>query len=562
MTTTESTVQLDARLYTYVRAAAMPNTLVALVELLHNSLDVFKSTNHQTGTINITYDVPGKRLLIRDNGAGVAPDRMIDCFGVVGKYTATEGSRGFFSRGASDCSALGRVTFTSVHVDGNTELVLDDKTYTLTNNVDNEITKTLPSTTGFVVSLDVTSASSMSTASTITDIGKHFSLRHSLTLAHAVNLTIVNTDGTVTGVDVLQSTRDFIALDDDDTMLEDLTLKLKSGRTARLKIYRLDKQESLAVNPTIQRYGVLIRSRFATHEITTIHPNLVAHPMIGRVRATLTMNFIEDEMEAFDDGLASIPIIDHSRTTGVNRYHADVSDVFALTYKVLLYHMDVLREQLEATMNVTEADLENLFSSIPEIDDLMRTAAVKTGVSASTKDVLAVINRLADGNDVNVDDNGDDTKNEESPTLEPLPPASVLNGNNPLVATHDNSVDSLNLIVRVINDDEDEEVQHRSCTHSWNMIDNRFIITIDGSCHEISSSKLDVTQPDASVRTILSMLCADVVISFVQAKKVSTMAATSAQELLVLLQALHDKYHDRLTKLINQHLEQNGFSFV
>ena len=226
---------LDPRMYMYIRANAVPNAFIALVELLHNSLDALNQTSGG-GNVDITYTRTGQSLMVSDDGPGVNPDRMIECFATVGKYTAQEGSRGFFSRGASDCSALGDITFTSCHAHGSSVLTLHKNgTY---------IFDRLPDTaddikqTGLTVHLKVEHSSAMRSDMEMKEIGRYFSLRHHLPDSIQVTLKL---DGDVS-FNVTQDNQDFIGLDNDDTLIENITLG--SERAVFLKLHKMNKLQS------------------------------------------------------------------------------------------------------------------------------------------------------------------------------------------------------------------------------------------------------------------------------------------------------------------------------
>ena len=519
-------LQLDTRMYRYVRANAMPNTLTAAVELLHNCLDAFKSS--VAGDVTIEYDIPNKTLKISDNGPGVAPDRMIDCFGTVGKYTASSGSRGFFSRGASDCSALGNVTFVSHHLEGSTCLELNyDTSYKL---------ETIEATgdTGMIVSIAIDKYSALSSYDDMRQLGQYFSLRNFLKYASSCSLKI----GTEM-VDILQDNKDFLDNADKDEMIDNLTLNLKSGKTATLRLFKVHDPEVIISDSISQRHGIMMNSKYATHALSTIHANILAHQMVSHVRGELQMDFIEDEMIAFENHEVDVPIIDHSRLNGLNQHHVEVQELYSLLYKLLMYHLDQLWKQKEADLDVSDLELDNIFEGEPDLLSLMQNAVNTSSSEKIYSDVMKIQNQLATTTEASGTGDGG----------EPVVPATSVLNEDPTSAPTLQNVQSMNLVIRVVN--SEEHSHERSCPHTWAVSNGNLIITIDGGCHCLCEC---VTQDERL--NVMSIIGTDVIINFVQNKSLSSISATSSSDLLVKLHMLQTKYFEPVSMLIHNKLKK------
>ena len=102
-------VDIDQRMYEYVRATAITNITDALLELITNSIDAYKdipTDNTQPQQVVVELYRKDNRLVVRDNASGLDGDRIKQCFLTVGSYTSGDSKRGHFSRGAKDISAI------------------------------------------------------------------------------------------------------------------------------------------------------------------------------------------------------------------------------------------------------------------------------------------------------------------------------------------------------------------------------------------------------------------------------------------------------------------------
>ena len=93
-------INIDHRAYMFVRQMAVRNCGDAVIELVTNGLDAYDRVSATDKRINIVYDVRGRQLRVTDQATGVPAGRMSECFLQVGNYSSSEGSRGYFSRGA------------------------------------------------------------------------------------------------------------------------------------------------------------------------------------------------------------------------------------------------------------------------------------------------------------------------------------------------------------------------------------------------------------------------------------------------------------------------------
>ena len=104
-----SFINISERAYKYIRQFTIKNINDALVELITNATDAYNKTQYIERVIKINI-YNESRITVTDCAIGLTSDELSKAFLQVGNYTADDTSRGFFSRGAKDISALGNMT--------------------------------------------------------------------------------------------------------------------------------------------------------------------------------------------------------------------------------------------------------------------------------------------------------------------------------------------------------------------------------------------------------------------------------------------------------------------
>jgi hypothetical protein len=106
-------INIGERAYKYIRQFTIKSVPDALIELITNSMDAYNKS--MITPKNIWIFISGNKIIVRDNACGLSSNELQKCFLQVGNYTADQtASRGFFSRGAKDISAIGNLTFDSI----------------------------------------------------------------------------------------------------------------------------------------------------------------------------------------------------------------------------------------------------------------------------------------------------------------------------------------------------------------------------------------------------------------------------------------------------------------
>lgn len=104
---------VSERAYKYIREIPIRSSEEALVELITNCIDAYNKTNKNPRDIFIEFQYPNS-LKVRDHALGLTSAEMERYFLQVGNSPNGENSRGFFSRGAKDISAIGNIYFRSI----------------------------------------------------------------------------------------------------------------------------------------------------------------------------------------------------------------------------------------------------------------------------------------------------------------------------------------------------------------------------------------------------------------------------------------------------------------
>jgi hypothetical protein len=124
--TSGTTVKLEVahRNFIYMRGFAVKNTTDALIELITNAVDAYRKIEGyediqkkiKVHFYHVKNDDGTYRnyVSVIDNAVGVSPENMRECFLTAGNLTADDNSRGFFSTGAKNITALGDAHFTSI----------------------------------------------------------------------------------------------------------------------------------------------------------------------------------------------------------------------------------------------------------------------------------------------------------------------------------------------------------------------------------------------------------------------------------------------------------------
>lgn len=519
------TATFDPRLYNLSKSVAISDSMTALNELVHNSLDNFADhPEWPNATIEIDYNLQTRSFDIRDNGTGVPPDKMVSCFATIGKRTSSDKARGYFARGAKDVSSLGSVIFTSFYNSKVSRLVFHrNSTYQYYPTV--TPTPTHQFASGLSVRVEGIPQSQFSDQVELIHLGRFFSLRRSFGLLQKFTLNLVLVDGTRETVDVLQSWRQLVKAEAADELLWSHDLNTKFG-SCRFDIYRLnDKAEALPMLPSeFRRHGVLVTSPKAAHELTGVHPDLMGHRMAKKIRGVLDCPFIDDLLEAFDGGAQETLIIDPSRAHGLNRKHPATRELFALVYRLLNYALDwLLQEEDGKVEDAVQLDMSSLLQDFPELAALGHTCKMYRGRQRAAAQLVHVQDRLSDrgGGLITPEQLEADLKHPEANGLSEVPGLS-------------------NIIVKLHN--KGEALPPTDCPqHTWSLRGDQLRVDVDCSAAEIQ-----LARRHNSLDLALAEVVADALVHFIQTQKISTASGNTKQEVLQEFREVQLQWKTRL----------------
>lgn len=131
MSEEKSLITIHPRAYNLIKSATITSVAEALVEIITNADDSYQAMDPSPASfpigISVCYDNcedSAGCVTITDNAKGMTGEKMVRVLTVVGERVAEDFQRGFFSRGAKDVSAIGKVSFESISETGYSHLNL------------------------------------------------------------------------------------------------------------------------------------------------------------------------------------------------------------------------------------------------------------------------------------------------------------------------------------------------------------------------------------------------------------------------------------------------------
>jgi len=384
MSTDPTFIQINERAYKYIRQFTIKNAESALIELITNSIDAYnKSGKTADRTVDIEYHDNGGVLKVRDNALGLTGEDMEKCFLQVGDYTNSGDSRGFFSRGAKDISAIGHITFHAIKDNKYSRVYLNSDAYGAVEVTNQEITTERETTgiidNGVLVVVDLLSnfenfvpseqAESLSNLTVLRDIMNDDT--------NIINYTHFNSSNAVVFTKRLNYTYPAAEL------LLDLTYNVPNypEASANFKIYKTATPIPQPKKENEIGFGFLIKSDSTIFESSTLDDRFRWNPYMPYVYGHVQCNHIAVLLQEYDSvGTTAknpVPIIDPSRLTGVNNSHPFIESLLSIP-KVRLDQ--ILRELNQSisqnSINITEVG--QLFDELAKYGlDIVETEDVK-----------------------------------------------------------------------------------------------------------------------------------------------------------------------------------------
>ena len=362
----------SSRFYKYIKSSAITGIIQAGVELITNSDDAYKRGSIQPPhRIDMEVSYKHKTLIVYDQATGLTFPKLIECFGQVGNYTSTPDTRGYFSRGAKDITAIGDVYFTSIK---------DDKISQVLVNTNDLLTVMMKeqsvsaedriqygiNVNGLHVKVLLKDSIIIPQFEAMNNISKYYSMRD-----------IFSNKDNLIHIKVREPNDDIIIYNDrlcytPPTIKEMLTEEVFTidgyeGASAKFSLNLLEEASPQSVYDTYMEYGILISSGNAIHEVSTLSGEIRYHPLMTRLIGKLECSHINDLMYDFDTNGESaanpFPILDHSRTYGLNKKHPFVKALFKRPIAILKFILQDLYENKLSDTSLS-SDISGLFSDL------------------------------------------------------------------------------------------------------------------------------------------------------------------------------------------------------
>lgn len=367
-------INISERAYKYIRQFTIKSVDDAIVELITNAIDAYNKTSYETREIIIeVYN--GDVLRVIDKALGLTSDQLDDCFLQVGNYTASDTSRGFFSRGAKDISALGDVYFDTIKDSKYSQCVLDTDAYGLVTVSDVDVTdqnrrdtkipapnnglcvtlNLLPNFQDFNIDLFYDSCCKMASLRDImSDIQRNFIYLRKYE----------GPDNTLTF-----DKRVFYNYPINSELLLDLVYTIPNypDETARFTVYKTSAPIQQPNKESMLEFGFLIKDSASVYEINTIDDKYRWNPYINYLYGSLYSDSINKYLKEFDEmgptDKNPYPVIDPSRLTGVNKLHPLIIQM----YTIPLLRLDQILRDLNKSISSKAVTIEDMNEILDEL---------------------------------------------------------------------------------------------------------------------------------------------------------------------------------------------------
>ena len=364
-----SFINISERAYKYIRQFTIKSLDDAIIELVTNSDDAYKKTSPIIKYIFIdTYD--GKIVHVRDYALGLLSNEMTQCFLQVGEYTADTDSRGFFSRGAKDVSAIGNLTFNGIKNGKYAQCLLNTDAYGAISILDIDVTPDIRDTVGIPDpnnGLDVMiellpNYQGFDYNQLYSNLSKYAVLRD--ILSDETNIIMVrNYDG---DNNLVFSERLRYTYPNSDIIL-DLKYIVPNypDVMARFVVKKTNQIIEQPIKESQMEFGFLIKDSTTIYEVNTIDNKYRWNPGINYIYGYLQCEGIKKYLLDYDTNGSSeknpYPIIDPSRLTGLNKMHP-----------LIINLMSIATVRVDLILRAINSEVANKSVSLTDVDDLMR----------------------------------------------------------------------------------------------------------------------------------------------------------------------------------------------
>ena len=375
---------LSDRFYQYIKFTSITNIYTALVELLTNSIDAYKkiprTERDEFNKIYILVNAKLRKLIVIDNACGMYKADLVKCFGQVGNYTSTEESRGFFSKGAKDISAIGNMKIVSIkdnlisscELHTNNTFIINDPEKKITASQSDRQKYSIPDgKNGVYIEVSLNDSFKIPNYDDIIKIKDYYSVRDIFSdTSNSISFDYTRLDGTKIPPLVLRNK--FNDKLDDLIFNESFKVPGYEHIHATFKVYK-KKSEYCKVEDysSFMYHGVLIKDDSAIYDINTFYNDIRNHPKIYNIYCFLETDGINKMMYSFDKGEIDnsnpFPVLNPSRMGTLNKDHPFVKNLYSRPHKILKFILDDLySSNLDDS---EEFDISEIFKDMDLFDD-------------------------------------------------------------------------------------------------------------------------------------------------------------------------------------------------
>jgi len=360
-------ITINERAYKYIRQFTIKNAEDALIELVTNCFDAYKKTslaNKQVEIDIINYNT----IKVRDFALGLTSSELETCFLQVGNLTSdTASSRGFFSRGAKDISAIGNITFNAIKNNKYSQIILTSDAYGKVNISDVDTTYDIRKSVGIYEpnnGLEVT-ISLLPNFYVSDPVACYNSLSKLAVLRDIFSDDTNEIYGCIYDNDTLMTRKRLSYTPPVGTLLLELEYTVPNYDVqAKFVVYKADKPIDQPKKENELEFGFLIKDSTTIYEASTIADRFRFNPYMPQVFGYIYCDEIHRLLVEFDANGANsknpYPILDPSRLTGLNASHPFVLSL-----------LSVPSVRIDSILRELNTNTSSKVISLNEIGDLM-----------------------------------------------------------------------------------------------------------------------------------------------------------------------------------------------
>lgn len=384
-------LNISERAYKYIRQFTIKSIQDALVELITNSIDAYGKANFDNNLIEIEI-VNQDTVIVRDLALGLTSDQLNTCFLQIGNFTSDTTSRGFFSRGAKDISALGNLTFDTIKNNKYSQCVLNTDAYgsvlikdiDVTDEMRNNI-KIPTGKNGLQVTIKLLPTfQNINIDNIYKSISKIAVLRNIIAdKKNIIYLREYDNSGLMLSEKIITYTYPI------GTLLLDIHYDIPNypGKKASMCVYKSDKPIIQPVNENELEFGFLIEDSTSVYEVNTISDRFRWNPYMNYIYGYVECEDIHSFLIDYDVNGPSetnpYPIIDPSRITGINKQHPFIINLFSIP----LVRVDGILRNLNKSLSsnlVAVEDVDDLVNELHKYgSDLIEQKDIKVSFTTS-----------------------------------------------------------------------------------------------------------------------------------------------------------------------------------